>query len=100
MSGFERVIDRTSRWLAAAAAAWIVAALAGCAWIDTQQRAKVYKPTAGTMADWKPVSAHDEAFWIELPGGLDAGAAREFSLPVTALADDAIQYVVWVEGKR
>lgn len=37
---------------------------------------------------------------LELPGGLDAGAAREFALPVTALADDAIQYVVWVEGKR
>lgn len=37
---------------------------------------------------------------LELPGGLDVGAAREFALPVTALADDAIQYVVWVEGKR
>ncbi|MEO8123738.1 MAG: alpha/beta fold hydrolase [Burkholderiales bacterium] len=22
---------------------------------------------AGTMADWKPVSTHDEAFWIDLP---------------------------------
>lgn len=62
-----RVIDRTSRWLTFAAAAWIVAALAGCAWIDTQQRAKVYKPTPGTMADWKPVSAHDEPLWIDLP---------------------------------
>jgi len=37
---------------------------------------------------------------LELPGGLEPGAARSFSLPVTALADDAIQYVVWVEGKR
>lgn len=60
------VVGRAARWLAIAAAAWIVAALAGCAWIDTQQRAKVYKPTAGTMADWKPVTTHDEAFWIDL----------------------------------
>jgi hypothetical protein len=37
---------------------------------------------------------------LELPGGLDAGASRSFTLPVTALADDAIQYVLWVEGKR
>lgn len=82
----EWVVDRTVRWLAFAAAAWIVAAMAGCAVIDTQQRAKVYKPTAGTMADWKPVSAHDEPFWIELPlednapapgsGGESASAPR------------------------
>ena len=68
------VIDREWRWLTFTAAAWIVAALAGCAFIDTQQRAKVYKPTAGTMADWKPVSAHDEAFWIELPPDQSAPA--------------------------
>lgn len=64
-------VERTARWLAWAAAAWIVAALAGCAWIDEQQRAKVYKPTRGTLADWQPVTARDEAFWIELPA--DAG---------------------------
>ena len=37
---------------------------------------------------------------LELPGGLEPGASRDFDLPVTALADDAIQYVLWVEGKR
>lgn len=37
---------------------------------------------------------------LELPGGLEPGALRDFSLPVTALTDDAIQYTVWVEGKR
>lgn len=99
MSGFERVIDRTSRWLAAAAAAWIVAALAGCAWIDTQQRAKVYKPTAGTMADWKPVSAHDEAFWIELPGGVGApDNANERAAPALARGAPAPERLraIWI----
>ena len=72
MGSLRWVIDSARRWVAFAAAAWIVAALAGCAWIDTQQRAKVYKPQTGTMADWKPVSAHDEAFWIDLPR--EAGA--------------------------
>ena len=99
MSGFERVIDRTSRWLAAAAAAWIVAALAGCAWIDTQQRAKVYKPTAGTMADWKPVSAHDEAFWIELPGDADApDTANERATPAVARGASAPERLraIWI----
>jgi hypothetical protein len=37
---------------------------------------------------------------LELPGGLEPGALRDFALPVTALTDDAIQYTVWVEGKR
>lgn len=67
---------RTKRWLVVvAAAAWIVAANSGCAWIDAQQRAKVYKPTAGTMADWQPVSAHDEPLWIEVPAGEPAARA-------------------------
>jgi len=45
----------------------VALALSGCAWIDTQQRAKVYKPAAGTLADWKPITAHDQALWLDSP---------------------------------
>ncbi len=76
---------RTKRWfVVVAAAAWIVAANSGCAWIDTQQRAKVYKPTAGTMADWQPVSAHDEALWIELPASSASQTSDSVVAPATA----------------
>ena len=53
--------------MATLAAAAIVAALAGCAWIDTQQRAKGYRATPGTLSDWTPVSAREEALWLDLP---------------------------------
>lgn len=75
MSSRGRLIEGMARGLACAAAAWIVAAFTGCAWIDAEQRAKVYKPTPGTMADWKPIGAHDEAFWIALPRAAPAAAA-------------------------
>jgi uncharacterized protein len=55
------------RWLKFGFAACIVASLAACAWIDAQQRAKVYRPTVGTIADWKPITGHDEALWLDLP---------------------------------
>ncbi|HMN75530.1 MAG TPA: alpha/beta fold hydrolase [Burkholderiaceae bacterium] len=84
MGSLRWVIDGALRWVALAAAAWIVAALAGCAWIDTQQRAKVYKPQPGTMADWKPVSAHDEAFWIDLPHAAAAPDAGSAAAPADA----------------
>ena len=60
-------------WLASAVMAWV---LSGCAWIDTQQRAKVYRPTAGTMADWKPITDHDEALWLEMPPARPGGQAQ------------------------
>lgn len=91
MGSWRWVNDRARRGFALAAAACIVAALAGCAWIDTQQRAKVYKPQTGTMADWKPVGAHDEAFWIDLPGapGADLDAAPERLRAIWIPADTA-----------
>jgi alpha-beta hydrolase superfamily lysophospholipase len=85
-------MDRTTRGCAIAAAAWIVAAFTGCAWIDTQQRAKVYKPQEGTMADWQPVSAHDEPIWIDLPVSATAanpGAAPERLRAIWVPADTA-----------
>jgi uncharacterized protein len=44
-----------------------MAGAGGCAWIDTQQRARGYRPTPGTMADWKPITARDEALWLDMP---------------------------------
>ena len=95
MGSLRWVIDSARRWVAFAAAAWIVTALAGCAWIDTQQRAKVYKPQTGTMADWKPVSAHDEAFWIDLPR--EAGADPD-AKPAAARSEAAPERLraVWI----
>ena len=73
-------LHRLGIWAAWAA---LAAALSGCAWIDTQQRAKVYRPTPGSMADWKPVSAHDELLWLALP-------------PVQASAEPQRLRAVWI----
>jgi len=61
-----------------AVAAIGVAASAGCAWIDTQQRAKGYRATPGTLADWTPITPRDEALLLDLPAATpDDGAAPQ-----------------------
>ena len=92
------VIDRATRGFAMAAATWIVAALTGCAWIDAQQRAKVYKPAAGSMADWQPISTHDEPIWIDIDAAATrAGAAperlRAIWIPADAADAPAVLYL-------
>ena len=64
-----------------------MAGLPGCAWIDAQQRAKVYRPAAGTLADWKPITEHDEALWLDLPP-TQAGAAPQRLRALWIPADD------------
>ena len=76
----------------AAGAAWVlaafvllgIAATSGCAWIDTQQRARGYRPTPGTMADWRPITERDEALWLDLPATAAAAPAER---PVDAPAE-------------
>ena len=50
--------------------------LSGCAWLDTKQRGWIYRPTPGVLADWKPITAHDEPIYLS-PSGLrpDANGA-------------------------
>lgn len=94
-----RWIGWAARCIAGATAAWIVAALTGCAWIDATQRAKVYKPQPGTMADWKAVSAHDEAFWIALPAETRAIAAAgpvAIAGPARAEAEPQRLRAIWI----
>ena len=57
------------RWLICG----ILAALAGCAWLDTKQRELVYRPTPGRPADFTGLRAGDLAFDVAVP---DAGAGR------------------------
>ncbi|MBK6862577.1 MAG: alpha/beta fold hydrolase [Ideonella sp.] len=88
-------LHRLGIWAAWAA---LAAALSGCAWIDTQQRAKVYRPTPGSMADWKPVSAHDELLWLALPP-VQASAEPQRLRAVWIAADDpAAPAVLYLHG--
>jgi len=75
-----------------------MAGLPGCAWIDAQQRAKVYRPAAGTLADWKPITDHDEALWLDLPPA-QAGTAPQRLRALWIPADDpAAPSVLYLHG--
>ena len=90
-----------NRRLSAKAAIGLVAlalALSGCAWIDTQQRAKVYKPTRGSMADWKPVGAHDELLWLALPPAPGSTEPQRLRAVWIAAADPAAPAVLYLHG--
>ncbi len=67
MGSTSGLIGRARAWLALAVVASGALGLSGCAWIDTQQRAKGYRATPGTIAEWKPVTDRDEAIWLDLP---------------------------------
>ena len=83
---------------AAIGLAALALALAGCTWIDTQQRAKVYKPTRGTMADWKPVSAHDRLLWLDLPPAPGSAEPQRLRAVWIAAADPAAPAVLYLHG--
>ena len=69
-----------------------VALLAGCAWIDAQQRAKGYRPSAGSVTDWTPITAQDEALWLAMPAGQ---RVRALWIPA---ADPAAPSVLYLHG--
>lgn len=73
------------------------AALSGCAWIDEQQRAKGYRPTPGTMAEWTAISAHDEVLWLDLPPGED-GEAQGLRAIWIAAENPAAPAVLYLHG--
>jgi len=41
--------------------------LNGCAWLDAKQRQIIYRPTAGTPADFNGLRAGDERYFVNLP---------------------------------
>ena len=92
------LIEKGTAWLATAVVTMCVAGLAGCAWIDTTQRAKGYRPTAGTMADWQPITAHDEALWLDLPAAPPAAAPQRLRALWVPAADPAAPSVLYLHG--
>jgi hypothetical protein len=107
--GKESRLARVAAWFVVSIAALGIAATAGCAWIDTQQRARGYRPTPGTMADWKPITERDEALWLAVPPSAapppdapvdvraEAGAQRLRALWIPA-DDPAAPVVLYLHG--
>jgi len=96
MGSHSGLIGRAAAWLAAAVVGLSLAASAGCAWIDAQQRAKVYRPAAGTMADWTPITDRDEALWLDMeptPLGEPAQRLRALWIPAGDPAAPAVLYL-------
>ncbi len=89
---------RARVWLATGALALGVAALPGCAAIDAQQREKVYRPTPGTLADWKPITARDEAVWLEMPAAEPGAPAQRLRAMWIPAADPAAPSVLYLHG--
>jgi pimeloyl-ACP methyl ester carboxylesterase len=75
-----------------------VAGLAGCAWIDATQRAKGYRPSPGTLADWTPITAQDEPLWLELPAAPTGAAPQRLRALWIPAADPAAPSVLYLHG--
>ena len=84
------------RWLVAGMALW--SGLAGCAWIDAEQRLRVYRPTPGTMSDWQSVTGRDEAFWIEVPPARPGEPAHRLRALWLAQGAPAAPTVLYLHG--
>lgn len=69
--------------------------LSACAWLDQQQRANGYKPTPGTMADWKVISPNEQALWLPITAQLPADADQ-------MQADGSPQQIraIWIPSKE
>jgi pimeloyl-ACP methyl ester carboxylesterase len=86
---------RATLWLVSAA---LGVALSGCAWIDTQQRAKGYRPTVGTMADWKPITEQDQALWLALPDAAPGAEPQRLRAMWIPADDPAAPSVLYLHG--
>lgn len=47
--------------------AWMLASTSGCAWLDTQQRQIIYRPTPGVPADFAGLREGDQRYFVTLP---------------------------------
>ncbi len=50
------------------------AVLTGCGWLEVKHRGWIYRPTPGTLSDWEPIAANEQAFFIDVPA-VDHGGA-------------------------
>lgn len=98
MASKSALIGRGTAWLAKAVVVACVAGLAGCAWIDTTQRAKGYRPTPGTMADWTPITPRDEALWLDLPAPQPGAAPQRLRALWIPAVDPAAPSVLYLHG--
>lgn len=64
-----RLAFRIGPGLRRIAAGWVVFSLlsaSGCAWLDTQQRQLIYRPTPGDAADFTGLRAGDERYFVDV----------------------------------
>jgi len=54
------------RWIAAAWVMFSLLSASGCAWLDTQQRQLIYRPTPGNAADFTGLRAGDERYFVDV----------------------------------
>jgi alpha-beta hydrolase superfamily lysophospholipase len=86
--------------LAALLAALGLCELSGCAWIDAKQRELIYRPTSGSVQDWRPVSPADELLWLPIAAGDDSHAATPQGLRAIWIpqADAVAPAVLYLHG--
>jgi pimeloyl-ACP methyl ester carboxylesterase len=92
------LMSRARVWVATGVLALGAASLSGCAAIDAQQREKGYRPTPGTLADWKPITARDEPVWLEMPAAEPGAPAQRLRAMWIPAADPAAPSVLYLHG--
>jgi alpha-beta hydrolase superfamily lysophospholipase len=65
-AAFSGPVGRGSGWLCLLLVCSLLL-LNGCAWLDAKQRQIIYRPTAGTQADFSGLRAGDERYFLNLP---------------------------------
>ncbi len=58
--------SRVRNWAARLLSGLVLATLLpGCAWLDHRQREIIYRPSPGSLSQWTPITARDEALWLQ-----------------------------------
>jgi hypothetical protein len=76
----------------------VLLGVSGCAWLDVKQRGWIYRPTPGQLADWAPITAHDEPLWLALPGVDANGAPQRLRAIWVPAADPGAPAVLYLHG--
>ena len=88
--------DRLAVWLLAVLLG--ASGLSGCAWLDVKQRGWIYRPTPGQWADWAPITAQDEALWLEHPASDGSGAPQRLRAVWVPASDPGAPAVLYLHG--
>jgi alpha-beta hydrolase superfamily lysophospholipase len=74
-------------------AALVLCQFGGCAWFDAKQREWIYRPTPGSMQDWRPVTSADKPLWLPVAAAVrhdsQGGAAPQHLRAIWIPQDDA-----------